>query len=49
MAEREEMRIRTHNIITYLDQTYGDNWAQDPEITEHPKLKEHLKWIKTCR
>lgn len=49
MAEREEMRIRTHNIITYLDQTYGDNWAQDPEITEDTKLKEHLKWIKTCR
>lgn len=49
MSEREEVRVRTHNIISYLDQTYGDNWAQDPAIANDPKLQEHLQWIKTCR
>ncbi len=49
MVQREEMRIRTHKIISYLDHTYGDNWAQDPEILKDPKLKAHLKWIKGTR
>ncbi|GBG94458.1 hypothetical protein LFYK43_09170 [Ligilactobacillus salitolerans] len=49
MSQREEMRVRTHQIISYLDQTYGDNWAQNPQVADDPKLKAHLQWIKACK